>query len=168
MKLQTDSWHAWYYKQWYGTYNLPQSLCPYFWKLLITLLLFPITWPGTLFCAISQSKQFDGAFGVIVWLVSMCAGVGTISIIEKIMQIKFTGLLCLSIAPIFGLIVTTIVFTIMCSTIYGIVQLIQYIKSKIKRKDIEMVKEKQPSWFTEGIKSFFGKYCSMIEWESQS
>ena len=41
MELKLNSWHVWLYNYTFNS-KLPDSLCPYFWKLVLALLLFPI------------------------------------------------------------------------------------------------------------------------------
>src|SRR5690349_6076678 len=41
MKLSQNSWHAWVYQFFYGFENdMPNNLCPYFWKFILSLVLF--------------------------------------------------------------------------------------------------------------------------------
>lgn len=45
MRLREDSFFAKLVLNSYASYELPKSLCPFFWKLVIALVSLPLTWP---------------------------------------------------------------------------------------------------------------------------
>jgi hypothetical protein len=63
-KLRKDSWHSWLYQRMYAKYDLPVSLCNYFWPVLFALPLFIIFLPSILMDVIGKywTKNKTGMF----------------------------------------------------------------------------------------------------------
>lgn len=40
MKLSAKTWHYWLYTHYFSKYDVPNNLCPYFWKVVLAIILF--------------------------------------------------------------------------------------------------------------------------------
>lgn len=141
MELSEKSWLAKFYKVSFGTIELPQSLCPYFWGLVLTFVLIPLTLPFMVGCRIF-AKNWGNNFDV--W-------------VKVILGICFWGLITLLItSPVkTGIGIGFSVLAIGGSI--GILILIDYLADSKTPEPILIVKE---SW-----KGFIGKYCPRITWK---
>lgn len=158
MELKSKSWYGWYYKQFYNTYHLPKSLCKFFWGMILAILLFPITYPILIFRKMSKdTSDYPTMLGGLFWFMGL---VGTIPLI-KLFSIKSLTLLFL-INPL-GLILAIIFLGLFFGIIYCTVILVQYLLKRFKYRSKFIYANN--NWFTEGIKSFFGKYCPKIDWK---
>lgn len=138
MEINKNSWHSKFY---YVSYReLPQSLCEYFWKLVLALTLLPLTWAG--YAIKSSREQIYGVkintgliFWMLFWFVPYMVSIGN--------NTSFLQSLILSIG---GYIFLTVVTLITILIIYLI------------------SKSKKPNIVTERWKAFKGKYCPQITW----
>ena len=173
MKLSRNSISAKLYRWFYATSNLPESLCPYFWKLvLMWVFILPytvISIPSMLMDLKEPSDKNTGekaGVGLIMWfiifmLVCMISWAGLIfaepaknSLWFHMLGIGFMGW------------VVAIVF--------GTVGLFKWSKEKLENRHVkydedgyriwEPVKEKQPSIIKEFVKAKYNKYCPKIDW----
>lgn len=162
MKVSKNSVHAFLYRFIFGN-NYPNNLCPYFWKVVVSGILFPIC--GTimlplliineLFRLIKKDKLVDDNY----LNNGMFRGDQPL-IIEGIM---FNGLVCIIIGMI------TIFFTRNAFFTAGIVGWaitlilgIVYILS-LRRKS-RTRKPKRPNIIISFVKAKYNKYCPKLEW----
>jgi len=174
MKLNINSTSAQLYRWFYATPTMPQSLCPYFWKLVIMwLLILPysiISLPIILMDLKDPEYRTMGervGMGFILWF---CLGMlgsilFSISLFWYIFpqntlgwNLQITGIILLAVAIVVG-------------STFGILLLIEkYKKSKIKYDEDGYriwhdPKEKESSIIVEFIKASYNKYCPKIDWD---
>ena len=173
MQLSKNSLSAKVYRDFYYTQRMPDSLCPYFWKLvlawLFTILFFPLLIPVYIIKKISKDTE-TGSLGVkaligfllyvaLLFLFSIGVFISSIWItyrINTIMYQLFVG--------------GGIVLTVIClgSSYIGITYLIKYMKNKSIKYDengIKVTAQENPNLVAEFIKAKYNKYCPKINWE---
>ena len=57
LKYSKKSWHAWLYRSFYCKDELPTNLCPYFWKVVLSFLLIPLTFPIHIFHFFTKKRN---------------------------------------------------------------------------------------------------------------
>ena len=183
MKLNRNSISARLYRWFYITDNMPQSLCPYFWKLLIMwIFILPssISYPPEkILC--SGGEKLDswgerGLFSILFYLVIL-VGLSVLfslsiltngwfvpgSILHKIQSFGAVSVLCIILISFISLI------------IYGI----NRYKEKKRKKQLPYTwddegnripnpdytsHEPKPNLIIEFIKARYNKYCPKIDW----
>lgn len=183
MTLNTNSLNAKLYCWFYGktTWNLPNNLCPYFWKLILAWALLV---PYSLFCTlyILTHEIFDTKYengdhktgermgislllnGIILMLFLMI-NVVVWFFVDYTPKSIFSELL----GPGAMLWVVAIGFGIY----YGIKALVEHIKeSRIPRDEngyriYPPYKEKKPNLIIEFVKAKYGQYCPKIDWNGK-
>lgn len=181
MKLKTNSLNAKLYCWFYGKdkYNLPNNLCPYFWKLVLAWVLVA---PYSLFCTlyILTYEVFDNKYengdhktgerlGIsvlfygIIFILFLMINVIVRVFVDYDPNSNFSNLL----GP--GIMIWVIVI---CVGVYeGVNALVKHIKqSRIKYdKDGYRIypeaKEKKPNLIIEFVRAKYGKYCPKIDWK---
>jgi hypothetical protein len=171
MILDKNSITARLYRWFYATKEMPQSLCPYFWKLLVMWVLivpfYIITLPTRIF---HDSKNTNPLklfllslliFGVLYVAFSM--------VTFLIVLIFFTN------TPLNPFMVTSTVIGLFGNIgllVIGLVNLWEYIEDKIydaryKRKynKLRTKEANKPSLIVEFIKATYNKYCPKIDWK---
>lgn len=181
MKAKTNSISAKLYCWFYGKHihQLPNNLCPYFWKLVLawTLLI-----PYSLFCGLYILTQeiFDSKYENGDHKTTERIGIsvminGFIFILFLMINVIIANFVDYDHKSfLYGMIVPGIiiwVFVIGFGTYYGIDALIEHIKeSRIPRDEngwriYPEPKEKTPNLLIEFIKAKYGEYCPRIEWD---
>jgi hypothetical protein len=174
MKLNINSSTAKLYRWFYGTSKMPESLCPYFWKLV---LMWAFILPYSIVCIpaivmekLDPSETFKtgerAGISFLVWVVIACA----ISMLFSIslfwyqypkdtlgMDLQVLGLMLWLIGTAYGI-------------WHGIQWLInEYKDSKIKYDEdgrrIWNPEPKQDSIIVSFIKASYNKYCPRIDWD---
>lgn len=163
MKANKNSIHA----KLYGvTYNseLPENLCPYFWKLVwATIILIPniiIQLPALILKIFSKDSDLDDCYerrkaGLGIYFALMILSLYLLPTINWIKAI-FN---CYSYSQEFAIIgggLNSIIF---------IVVSFFFIRYIINKKSERIVEEKKPNIVTEFIKAKYNRYCPKIEWE---
>lgn len=155
MKLKLKSWYANIYQTFYWKNDLPISLCKFFWMELVAIILLPIWWITLVinFFIKNEEEHSPAILVAIINLISL--------LFESIFISRFKNMSTLLkivnlTIPIFG----WICFILGVSVLYLIVKVITYLGNKWYGVDIPST-----NWFSEGIKSFFGKYCPKIDWK---
>lgn len=156
MELNSKSWYSWYYKQFYNTKILPQSLCIFFWKILLAIVLLPFIYPILLFRKVVKDHDISTSFGLLLWFIGFI-GCTPIVIIFKIKS--WYNLLWLH--PL-GLIIMGISIGMFIAIVYIIYEFISFIYNKYNR--IKIYKEPKENIVIVMTKAFFGKYCPKIKW----
>jgi hypothetical protein len=169
MKLNKNSINAKLYRWFYQKDQMPKSLCPYFWKLVIAwvfaLPLAIVTLPAIIM-GINGSMNFrhDGAkedqftrifaslvmYGMIFVAFSMLFSI-------SLFWHSFPNKSFLHDAQISGIICWGVVI------IVGLSYAIEHFYKKIKQKDKGV--DVNPSLIKELIKAKYNKYCPKIDWK---
>ena len=179
MELNRNSISARVYRNFYETSNMPESLCPYFWKLVaawpLTILFFPLILPfliGNIFAKFQDNKgrmpfPAQAFIGLIVYLalyLIFCVGV-TISSLWLTYS-KDSSWYGRYIVGWIG-----IVSTLICLIIYGIMEWKKqlHIKKIERRYDAEgnylPIEDEKPNIIVEFVKAKYNKYCPKIDWK---
>lgn len=157
MELSINSWHSKLYNIFY-TKGLPQSLCPYFWKLVLSIVLFvPFTlWflPLSIinFIISKNNSSYPQYFDKINLNLSVSLNgiiILLFDLIHALLHKYFLGILLLILMVI-------VVFTVL-------VCLKKLFKKKQKKEKV--IKIKRPTILQEFIKAKYNKYCPKINWQ---
>ena len=144
MQLSTKSWHAKVYNFFYTESGLPQSLCPYFWKLVLAI------------------------FVLIPFLILLVLGGITIiiSLIVYLFHIKFSLFFSWRHFKMLLLFIGIIVAVV--SVVLSIGYVVGELMGKYGNKSKSIVsttKVKNPTILQEFIKAKYNKYCPKINWQ---
>jgi hypothetical protein len=178
MILKQNSVSAKVYRNFYETSHMPQSICPYFWKLVfawpITILLFPLLIP---FWIVDKINGDSGRvpfpaqvfIGILIYGAAFCIfclGVTISSIwITHYQGTNWYGWYIGGILVMYSLLVV------------GVILLIREIKLKLRIRRIERrydaegnyinaeESEIKPNIIVEFIKAKYNKYCPKIDWK---
>ena len=155
MIISKNSWHYRLLKFSYGNWGIPKNLCPYFWKLVVTIfatIIFSVfnIWGHK----IIKDKSIDEGFisftnfvvGSLCWVVCLILFVMGAVFFTTDQKLKETGY-CLWIITIF------------VGVSLGSMTLYDYIKSKRTHKI------KPPSLVKEFLKAKKNKYCPKIDFK---
>jgi mannose/fructose/N-acetylgalactosamine-specific phosphotransferase system component IIC len=170
MKLNSNSVTARLYRWFYMNDQMPKSLCPYFWKLLIMwFLLIPyaiVTLPIIVFGVFDRSvdDEFDCggrlmASGFLWFLVYGVVSMGY-SIIVWVFSVKYVESLFV-IGSFLWLI--SIGFAIY-HTFGALIARYKNYKWSKSNKQTNRVKSKDSSVVVEFVKGWYKKYCPTIDW----
>ena len=174
MKLNINSSTAKLYRWFYGTSKMPESLCPYFWKLI---LMWTFIIPYSIVCipAIVMEKRDPGetfktgeraSISFIVWV----AIVGAISMLFSISLFWYQYP-----KDTLGMNLQMLGFILwLIGTVYGIWHGIQWLINKYEDSKIKYDADgyriwnpepKQDSIIVSFIKASYNKYCPRIDWD---
>lgn len=169
MELNRNSLSARVYREVYNTRHMPESLCPYFWKLVLAypliVLLLPLlipTWITLKFQDEADNEYPIGAkaviglllyaFGFVVFMIGVFISSCWISYYKGTImyQFYFSGGF---ISFILG--------------VFSVSFLIKYIidNRKYKRKFNNEYVEEKPNLIVEFVKAKYNKYCPKITWK---
>lgn len=174
MKLNINSVSARLYRWFYATSVMPESLCPYFWKLA---LMWVFILPYTILSLPTMAMDFKDpsehrstgervGVGLIMWffigmITSMLSWIGLIWVTPT----KDSVFLHMLVIGFIGWGVTIIL---------GLVALFKWSMEKWKQRGIKYDKDgyriwhtepKQSSIITEFVKAKYNKYCPKIDWK---
>ncbi len=174
MQLNINSTTAKLYRWFYSTSQMPQSLCPYFWKLvLMWVFIVPYTilsLPVILIDLKDPDHRTTGervGVGFIMWfilfmLVSMLSWIG-IFFVEPVKDSMWYHMLIVGFLG-WG-----------ASIIFGGIEFYKWAKEKWENRHVKYDKNgyriwtkpepKQPSIITEFVKAKYNKYCPKIDWK---
>ena len=172
MKLHLDSFSSKFYRFFYETTQMPKSLCPYFWKLVLawtltimfgvpaTVFLLPIliisifskdareTWKENKYTAVAVGFIIEFAiflfFSIPVFLLTMFG-------YTEYVKDTFLG----DYAILGGVV-------LVISIIFGLYFTIKYVADKVKKGKHDI---KKPNVVKEFIKAKYNRYCPKIDWE---
>ena len=179
MELNRNSISARVYRNFYETSNMPESLCPYFWKLVaawpVTILFLPLLLPFWIGDKFNKDKSNRMPFpaqafiGLIFYLLSyflFCIGV-TITSFWITYSEKSDWY------PRYVLGWFAIGVIAICLIIYGIMEWKKqlHIKKIERRYDAEgnyihSEEEEKPNIIVEFVKAKYNKYCPKIDWKN--
>jgi glucan phosphoethanolaminetransferase (alkaline phosphatase superfamily) len=174
MKLNINSKTAQLYRWFYGTSRMPESLCPYFWKLaLMWFFIVPYTilsLPVILMDLKDPEHRTTGeraGFGFIIWfilfmLICMLSWIG-VFFAEPVKDSVWMYILSIGLLGW------------VAAIIFGGIALFKWSKEKWENRHIKYDSdgyriwdepiEKQPSIITEFVKAKYNKYCPKIDWK---
>jgi len=178
MNLNLNGISARLYRWFYATNGMPQTLCPYFWKLVIAYMLFIpwaiITLPSRVFDVEADTGGERVFVSVLLWgmiLASICV-LSTLSLFWG-MDGEKTILGAMQRAGLFTLCLVTLV-----SMTFGAVYLVKYIQDRKRQKHREYIwddmgdyiknpayVEPKPNLVKEFVKAKYNKYCPKIDWK---
>jgi hypothetical protein len=178
MEINYNSISARLYREFYNTKNMPQSLCPYFWKLVfawpITILLSPLLIPFWIINKLDKSdtagipvigKAFIGAILYACLFLVFCIGVT----ISSMWVTYYTGTIWWQwyiggFIVMFGLLV------------FGVILLARMLKDRRYQKRLEERwdengnyiprEENKPNLLIEFVKAKYNRYCPKITWKN--
>jgi hypothetical protein len=176
MILKQNSISAKVYRNFYETSNMPESLCPYFWKLVaawpITILFIPLLIPFWIVDKINgDSGRMPFPAQVLISLLIYGALFCVFCICVTISSIWITHY---QGTNWYGWYVSGIL-VIVCLLVVGIILLFKELKERRKLKRMESrydengnylpTEEPKPNIIVEFIKAKYNKYCPKIDWE---
>jgi hypothetical protein len=178
MNLNLNGISARLYRWFYATNEMPQTLCPYFWKLVIAYILF-IPWAIiTLPTRVINNDIDTGSERLFVSVLLWVMILATICMIFSVtafwvMYSEKTILGAMQRAGLFTFCLVTLV-----SMTFGAVGLTKYIQDRKRQKHREYIYddmgnyihnpiyvEPRPNLVKEFIKAKYNKYCPKIDWK---
>jgi hypothetical protein len=173
MNLNLNSTSAKLYRWFYAAKEMPQSLCPYFWKLAIMwLLILPYTIVSLPHIIMNGKGERSTAgeragIGFVIWGI-LCMLICMLSLIGLFFAIPTKD----------SLYMHTIAIGItgwLLSIVFGCIELFKFLKRKWDDREITYdedgrriwnpVKEKKSSIFKEFVRAKYNKYCPKINWK---
>lgn len=152
MELTKNTWHYRFWKANYGysgwsNQEPTNNFCDYFWQLSGAIIMLPLTWIGILINKINNERnRFEELVAITLGSYSLFSIIG----------------LLIAVA-----IIETFMFFIILGTIIGVICLIvaivwggSMLSSSNNIKETKQI-------ISEGWKSFKGKYCPTINWDSK-
>ena len=164
MELNSNSFNARLYRWFYhkGTNQMPKSLCPYFWQLLIMyVFIVPYTLIALPYHLFNGWKNYSFVSGIVGSFVVYLFLFGIFS------MISFVTFLFIHL-PEKSLWMNVCVFGFISwfFTICGlIIHFSPYLWNKLKIKPRETFTEKKPNLIIEFIKAKYNRYCPNITWK---
>jgi len=162
MKLNQNSLSAKLYRWFYKTNTMPTNLCPYFWKLVVAVILSPLFAIYTLPYEIINYKRrrrdtYNNMLGeslgywcFIALVICMISSLGLFFYIpdrsSTLWMIMASGCIFWSSLILVGI-------------IWGIIKIVEYLQSK--KSD----NEKTDNIIVEMVKAKYHKYCPKIDWK---
>lgn len=173
MKLNTNSKTAQLYRWFYGTSRMPESLCPYFWKLVLmwtfilpySLLCLPVIILERLDRSQTHSTGERAGYGFLCWfLIGMV--ISMIAVFGIFFEIPTKDTLYMHLVTI-GFLGWGI--SIMCGISFAFKYLLEKWKNRGVKYDADGYRiwnpePKQDSIFVSFIKASYNKYCPKIDW----
>lgn len=178
MQLNLNSLSAKLYRWFYTTSQMPQSLCPYFWKLvLMWVLILPyslISIPTLIIRRFQPDAKYSTISRFVVSLVVWFIIFILLCMLIAVFAPFFIGLPKLS-DDLYLLLFTLGSACWLVTIVYGSGSLFMWAKEKWINRNIkydehgnpiwEPTKERQPSIITEFVKASYNKYCPKIDWK---
>ena len=174
MKLSKHTFSSKIYRYFYCTNNLPQNLCPYFWKLFLSIfLIIPLSIfriPAGLLGEYKEiltsnyeenllKSSLGISLGVWIFIFLFLCVLSSI----QFFWMPFTDDTFIGFCGIFGLVILFVLFIAFLVWLIKSIKFFMYKKRNIKRK-MKPDKVKPVNLITEFIKAKYHKYCPRIEW----
>lgn len=156
LEFNTKSWHSRLYQSTYGS-GLPSTICGYFWKLLLAILVAIPCWPAHAFNIIT--KEYSTGIVAVIHVPLLIVAGAFLHMEEKVGTTPLYTLYWQGIIVIIGFSIALTIGILICLFIGNLYEYLTQSAFKKKKK-----KEKKPSPITEGWKAFIGKYCTPINW----
>ena len=152
MELKLNSWYVWLWNYTYDT-RLPDNLCPFFWKLVLAIILFIpnviLRLPLNILKIFNKNIEVESGIGAFVWLVFISVTLITYAIFHWILWLVNSYNYDSGAASAGGFI---IIATVLCSIYY---YLFESDKSINLNNNILIT-------YT---KSVYNKHCPRINWK---
>jgi hypothetical protein len=155
MELKLNSWYVWL---WNYTYDekLPSNLCPFFWKLVLAIILFipnfilrlPLV-IGSIFN--KKIEKESSALGVIIWLILSAFTITTYSLFHFFMYLFDAYSYDSGAASCGGIVLVSLGVGIIYNYLHN---KSYYLENSLKNNIIISYS-----------KSVYGKYCPRINWK---
>lgn len=175
MKLNINSLSARLYRWFYANSKMPQSLCPYFWKLILmwvfilpySILSLPVIIMERLDKSAGNSTGERAGVGFIIWFI----------LFMLISMLSWAGLLFATPVKesLWSHILVTGALGWLASIIFGAIALFKWSKEKWENRKIKYDEHgyriwtkpepKQDSILVSFIKASYNKYCPKIDWK---
>lgn len=181
MKLSKKSWHSWVYQFFYGFDNdMPGNLCPYFWKLVLALILFipcfiiqlPTMIGESIFNRSGGRNNNDYVYRQGVFstelnpvILGLFVNVMLFFIVGMVgMWFNLSGDNALFVGGVIGWVIALVTFFVWAK------QEDKWHEWFSRKHDGEVggvvaTIEKRPNILTEFIKAKYNKYCPKIDWK---
>ena len=180
MKLNHNSISARLYRWFYMTQDMPQTLCPYFWKLVVMwIFILPLSIiTAPLMVISSKPEDWFGRIvgGLLIWGLLFCAFLLVFPLTYVIWG-WFSPRTTFGAWQRTGIVLWAMLSV--CATVWGILELNKRRREKIRHTQREWIwdengdhvpnpdyvpYEKKPSIIIEFIKATYHKYCPKIDW----
>jgi hypothetical protein len=152
MELKLNSWYVWLWNYTYGT-RLPDNLCPFFWKLVLAIILFIpnviLRLPVNILRIFDKDIEAESGMGAFVWLVFISITLITYMLLHWILWLFDAYSYNSGAASAGGFI---IIVTILFSIYYYILESNSFIKS-------------DDNILITYTKSVYNKHCPKINWK---
>jgi hypothetical protein len=174
MKLNIDSTTAQLYRWFYATSRMPESLCPYFWKLVLmwtfilpySLLCLPVIILERLDRSQTHSTGERASYGFLCWFI-MYMIICMVTVFGILFEFPEKDTLYMQFV-----IVGSTSWAVLIAT--GIHFAIKYLKEKWESRDIKYDEDgyriwtptepEQDSIIVSFVKASYNKYCPKIDW----
>jgi hypothetical protein len=177
MKLSKNSLTAKLYRWFYRGYDMPETLCPYFWQVLIMYIcIIPygiVVFPTFLIKESDSDVRFFG--GVILWLAGWIALVAISGPISYLIYGSVTNDSLIEGIQMGSILIWFVALTVGATA--GVIYLIQRAKGKNKKliwsaEEYEWVpnpdyRETLGTVIREFFKAKYNKYCPKIDWKDE-
>ena len=176
MNLNLNSTPAKLYRWFYATKEMPQSLCPYFWKLAIMwLVIIPYTILALPHIIMNRKDDYAKtgeriAVGLIIWFM-----IGMLICMLSLIGLFFAFFGIPEKDSLYMHMIGIGIIGWMLSIVFGAIALFKFLKQKWDDRGIKYdedgrriwnpVKEKESSVIKEFIKAKYNKYCPKINWK---
>lgn len=172
IQLNKNSWHARFYRWSHGIDSLPQSLCTYFWNLVLTIVFAPLVMPLSLAGLLNMwvhklllqddwewsEYRRDGVYCLDLVATSTLYTMG-LGLVGCALYAGVTAWGATHLNPLQIVGVTVWIVIILCTLVFCLVSLVNWLSSQNYNS------EKKPSLLKEFIKAKVNKYCPKINWK---
>ncbi len=164
MKINYNSTSSKLYRWFYDTHRMPETLCPYFWKLVfawfLTIILSPLLLPTWITRKVTNDFDENVPIGPYAFMGFLIYGmlfiIASVGVFISAYWVTYYRGNILHGMYVGGGITLSI----------GIVVLITYFTNQLHKKKKQKYKEPKPSILVEFIKAKYHKYCPKIDWEN--
>jgi hypothetical protein len=176
MTINYNSFSSKLYRWFYGTIEMPNNLCPYFWKLFIAFVLaiplFVLTLPFEILRVFSKHRRED-FYDISIWT-------RLLSTMAFIVIILCAAALIAPISLFFGYeakpdsfiesLIWAGAFVWIIALSFALVGLIDFVKNKYHsfKRNGKTIKVKTDNIVLEFAKAKYNKYCPKIEWKGRN
>lgn len=150
MNLRKNSWHSALVQSTYGE-GLTESLCTYFWKLVLSIVVLPFTFLAHIANLFCRGYVFPGVSSAALLFVSFLFGFGFVPEGSSPRDLGLWGLLWRGFLTIVGIALFTLI--------------VYYIRLGIMRVSTKKKTFNKPNILVEYWKAFKGRYCPKITWK---
>lgn len=171
VNFNRNSWHYKFWDRTHGGWKKDhKNLCPYFWDIVFSFLLLPLTWVGYLDPSNERKEKIGPTFVFYLlygWTTIVSCGLATQEenpIGFDVWWWKFlAGPIVFALVIALGITLFALVF---CGIMWCKDEIVEFQYRRNIRKNVEFVQEKKnPGVISSFIKAKKEKYCPVIEWD---